>query len=341
MKKKISIIIILSMLCTALFSGCGTEEALDLRGTWSDLSDGTQMAVIDDDTITIYWGNEDASSLYWSGTYVAPAEATSKYSWVSQNYHDVTDFEMLASGDDTKTITYEPGYLTYEMSALGVTKIVKLSKAEIIGLQTRKPIGVQYDCLDIKLLDSGYSVYVGDDFGTIHYGVKLENPNMDLVLLDPVVTITAKAADGSILTTDTMTLNYISAGEVVEYANDLYWDGAEAPTSVEFNAKTSDIQGFSLDLNSYIKSSDIAFSNVSDRKSDYGSTITGEVTNNSGTDSSCLMIIATYYNGGKIVGGAYSFTDSVAAGETVAFEIYGDDNVGQYDEIKLCGHGWL
>lgn len=52
MKKKISIIIILSMLCTALFSGCGTEEALDLRGTWSDLSDGTQMAVIDDDTIT-------------------------------------------------------------------------------------------------------------------------------------------------------------------------------------------------------------------------------------------------------------------------------------------------
>ena len=241
MKKKISIIIILSMLCTALFSGCGTEEALDLRGTWSDLSDGTQMAVIDDDTITIYWGNEDASSLYWSGTYVAPAEATSKYSWVSQNYHDVTDFEMLASGDNTKTITYESGYLTYEMSALGVTKIVKLSKAEIIGLQTRKSIGVQYDCLDIKLLDSGYSVYVGDDFGTIHYGVKLENPNKDLVLLDPVVTITAKAADGSILTTDTMTLNYISAGEVVEYANELYWDGVEAPASVEFNAKTSDI----------------------------------------------------------------------------------------------------
>ncbi len=340
MKKRICILISLMLICIAAFCGCGQEEqALDLRGTWSDLQDGSQMAVIDDDTITIYWGNEDASSLYWSGTYKAPTEATDKYSWESENYHDITDYELLASGDDIKTITYEGGYLTYEMSALGVTKIVKLSRSEIVGLNTRKSTGVQYDCVDLKLLDSGYSFHVGDDYGTVHYSVTIENPNKDVSVLSPSVKVTAKAANGSVLSTDETHLNYIAASDTVQYSNEIYWDGAEAPATVEFEVVTG--KDFSPNIADHIKSSDIVFTNVSDRKSDYGSTITGEITNNSAIDSPCIMIIAAYYKDGKIVGGAYGFTEEIAAGKTTAFEIYGDDYVGQYDEVKLFGNDWL
>ncbi len=341
MKKKISIILIITMLFTCILCGCGEEkaEALDLRGTWSDLKDGTQMAVIDDDTITIYWGNEDASSLYWSGTYQAPTEASDKYSWESQNYHDVTDYELLASGDDTKTITYESGYLTYEMSALGVTSIVKLSRSEIVGLQTRKSVTSEYDCQDLKLVDSGYSFHVGDDFGTVQYSVTIENPNKDVSVLSPSVKTTVKSANGSILSTDESTLTYIAANDTIQYSNEIYWDGAETPATVELEVVTG--KEFSPNTAEHIKSTDIVFSNVSERKGDFSNTITGEITNNSAIDSSCIMIIAAYYKDGKIVGGAYGFTDELAAGQTTAFEIYGDDYVGQYDEVKLFGNDWL
>lgn len=35
---------------------------------------------------------------------------------------------MLASSDDTKTITYQDGVLSYEVSVLGTTTKVKLEK---------------------------------------------------------------------------------------------------------------------------------------------------------------------------------------------------------------------
>lgn len=120
--------------------GCGgsdepaaeQKEPLDLTGTWTeeDAADTYHEAVIKDGTIEINWISDggETKSLYWSGTYKAPEEATDEYSWTSENDKEKTDGALLASGDDTKEFTYADGKLTYEASAMGTTKTVKLIK---------------------------------------------------------------------------------------------------------------------------------------------------------------------------------------------------------------------
>ncbi len=107
---------------------------LDLVGEWkqtnSASADAWQSATIAGETITVNWVSEGGAttSLYWAGTYVPPAEPRDSYTWDSQNDHSQTDTALLASGDDTKTFTYEGGVLSYEVTALGTTTTVQLER---------------------------------------------------------------------------------------------------------------------------------------------------------------------------------------------------------------------
>lgn len=110
------------------------KQPLDLTGTWKQSNPNSEdtwhEAVIDGDSITINWVSDggDTKSLYWAGTYVAPAEATDSYSWSSANDTEQTGKALLASGDETKEFSYENGVLSYEASAMGTTTTVKLEK---------------------------------------------------------------------------------------------------------------------------------------------------------------------------------------------------------------------
>lgn len=107
----------------------------DLTGEWtqtnSNSEDAWQMAVITDTDITVYWvmDNGDTKSLYWAGTFVPPTDTTEPYIWDSQNDTEQTGMAILASGDDTKAFTYSDGVISYEVSALGTTTTVRLSKS--------------------------------------------------------------------------------------------------------------------------------------------------------------------------------------------------------------------
>lgn len=106
----------------------------DLTGTWkqsnSETEDAYQEAVISGDTIEIYWVSNggDTKALYWAGSYAAPVDATEPYSWDSKNDTEKTATALMASSDDTKTITYEKQELSYSVSALGMTTKVRLQK---------------------------------------------------------------------------------------------------------------------------------------------------------------------------------------------------------------------
>ena len=137
MKKILSIAMIFA-LCFAL-AACGggsdePAEPLDPTGTWVEVdpADTYHEAVIKDVTIEINWisDGDDTKSLYWAGTYEAPTEAADEYAWTSENDKDKTGSALLASGDDTKDFTYADGILSYEASAMGTTKTVKLEKQE-------------------------------------------------------------------------------------------------------------------------------------------------------------------------------------------------------------------
>ncbi|MFU7515602.1 hypothetical protein [Clostridium sp. HCS.1] len=145
--KKIVIISLCFALITTLFIGCSssktsndnntTEKQIpDLTGEWkqenSKSDDSYQSATIIGDTITIYWvsDNGETKSLYWAGSFIAPTTADEPYSWDSENDHSKTDSSLLASSDDTKTMTYENGVLSYEASAMGTTTKIKLKKQQ-------------------------------------------------------------------------------------------------------------------------------------------------------------------------------------------------------------------
>jgi len=139
MRKRTIITLCVTLLIT-LFAGCSstlktTEKQIpQLTGEWKQSNSKSEetfhAATISGDTIEIYWvsDNGDTKSLYWAGSFIAPTTADETYTWDSKNDHSKTDSAMLASSDDTKTMTYQNGVLSYEASAMGTTTKVKLEK---------------------------------------------------------------------------------------------------------------------------------------------------------------------------------------------------------------------
>lgn len=143
MKKIIATIlaVVLALSMCACGAGGGNAPAVDepaappdLTGEWKQINsnsdDAWQAAIITGDTITIDWVSDggDVKSLYWAGTFTAPATADEPYSWDSANDKEQTGKALLASGDDTKTFTYADGQLSYEASALGTTMTIRMEK---------------------------------------------------------------------------------------------------------------------------------------------------------------------------------------------------------------------
>lgn len=119
-------------LAVSMLTACGgkAEATSDLSGTWTSEKSGDsyQEAVITDNYIEINWMSKDTKSLYWAGSYIAPESAVTEYSWTSENDTKKTGSALLASGDDTKEFTYKDGIISYEASAMGTTKTMKLTK---------------------------------------------------------------------------------------------------------------------------------------------------------------------------------------------------------------------
>ena len=106
----------------------------DLTGTWKEKNpnkDSYQIARVTADAIEIYWHTPDSDTLYWAGSYVAPTDAKTPYTWDSVNDTEKTGSAILASSDGTKTFTYSDDTISYSVTALGVTKKVTLERADI------------------------------------------------------------------------------------------------------------------------------------------------------------------------------------------------------------------
>lgn len=95
----------------------------------NDPENSWQAATITGNTIEVYWVSDagDTKSLYWAGTVAVPADGDS-FTFDSVNDTTKTDSAMLASGDAAKTFTCENDELSYEVTALGTTMTVRLSR---------------------------------------------------------------------------------------------------------------------------------------------------------------------------------------------------------------------
>ncbi|WP_198416902.1 MULTISPECIES: hypothetical protein [Cryobacterium] len=109
------------------------EMPADLTGEWMSTNSGSedsyQSATIDSGSIKINWVSDggNTKALYWAGSYEAPTES-GVYSWDSQNDTEKTSGAMLASSDPIKTFSYNDKVISYDVSAMGVTKTVTLER---------------------------------------------------------------------------------------------------------------------------------------------------------------------------------------------------------------------
>lgn len=134
MKKRHTFICsIIAAVTMAAFSvtAYGSDRSAEYDGCWkqSDSNGQTwQGGFIDGNLIEIYWisdgGNEAA--LYWSGSFEAPEDDTDSFTWISVNNTERTSHSLLASQAEQKEFTFADGEISYEATALGVTKTVKL-----------------------------------------------------------------------------------------------------------------------------------------------------------------------------------------------------------------------
>lgn len=109
-------------------------QVIDLTGTWtqsnSNSEDSYQQATITEDTISIDWVSDggDTTSIYWVGTFEEPADAEETFAWTSIRDAEATDMAILAATSDDKEFTYQGDTIKYEVSALGTTTKVELTK---------------------------------------------------------------------------------------------------------------------------------------------------------------------------------------------------------------------
>ena len=107
-------------------------QPADLTGTWKQTNSNDPSsymeATISGDTIEVNWIGTDTKSLYWKGTYQAPA-AAGDWKWTSQGDTETMAQSLLASQDATKDFTYsEADGVSWETTALGTTITVKTAK---------------------------------------------------------------------------------------------------------------------------------------------------------------------------------------------------------------------
>lgn len=115
-----------------LLTACGGSTS-DLQGTWKQkgaTEDAWHEAVIIDDYMEIYWvsAGGDTRMLYWAGSYSEPQKTDGGLSWTSEVDKDNSGTSWLTSVDDTKVFNYNNGEISYNASALGATRTMRLNR---------------------------------------------------------------------------------------------------------------------------------------------------------------------------------------------------------------------
>lgn len=102
----------------------GAPTKQDLTGDWTaDNGNNTKIvATVKDNTIKILLKSTDVEMTYWNGTFVNNATAGDQIASIK-----VDEMEMVMSQADSKTFVIGNKVLTFDMSALGVTKHVTMT----------------------------------------------------------------------------------------------------------------------------------------------------------------------------------------------------------------------
>lgn len=324
------------------------QEPLDLTGNWAQKgkegSDSYMAGYIKDGVIEIFWVSDGGKSgnLYWSGSYIAPTEPGDTYSWDSVNDKIKTDYAILASGDDSKTFSYENGEINYSVSMMGQTTVVSLVPSELdysIFAPAGGSSGAAQDGQQVILENGVYSWIISDEYCRIFYAVKIHNPNEEYAVEFPKIQITARSEDNTILTTEEQTLASIAANDTIMYANEISYEG-KAPASVDITVGNDDNNYMHQEGSGVLRQDELTISNVSENIGEYDISYTGELTNNSTLDQDSVCIVVVFKKGDNAIGGICTYVDNVRSGETKPFEVSSYGDLPEHDSYEVYALQW-
>lgn len=141
-------IVLLAILAVFLLSSCGADPTVNnagtpgspesltqpvaveqetLEGNWVSVDPEVQMAAtVVGDTITVNWASDDVTALYWKGS--APTEVRDDLVFTSAGDLETMSTAMMASTEEEKTFTYSKDELSFGLSIVGITQIIRLKK---------------------------------------------------------------------------------------------------------------------------------------------------------------------------------------------------------------------
>ena len=153
--------------------------------------------------------------------------------------------------------------------------------------------------------------------------------------------MTVKNGDGSILATEEQTGSIVMPQDTITLCGMFSMpvsdvsDDAQITFDVDWSEMTTGNVFYSE-----IRTTDLVFSNVSERNGSNENFITGEVTNNSSIDVESVNLSIVLRKEGKIVYMENTFLDGLKAGKTKAFEFQRYHSWLEHDTIECSGMPW-
>lgn len=298
-----------------------TPKLLDLAGGWKQSNaksdENYQIAMIDNETIEVYWKLEgDSTFLYWAGSYVPPQDDSDEYSWESKNDKSRTDGAMLASGVDTKTFNYKNGTISYSVSAMGQTTTVNLLRSDEVNIEVKKAVSVE-DLLPLELVESGFSVIDRSEDFIVHVAFSVKNPNKERGVEFPKIRLTVLDANGNLIGTEDVLGSHILPDGVWHHAT----QGPKTtvkPAKVDFEIIKPDDSDWTVSSEQMKDGIPLTVENPVKQ----GDKILGFISNPSKFEISSSHVIVFFRDeNGKLLAGKVEYTDKISAGSKIPFEI--------------------
>lgn len=201
--------------------------------------------------------------------------------------------------------------------------ILIFSLCVLLGLSASAPAQTSRDGAETVVTETGY--YVVPSYGgkyKVIIAVVAANPYEDKFASRPSVRVTARAADGAVITTREVSSAGIPPKGRIAFCETLYAD--EMPAKVELRPL-----GASYEATVYRPSEFLPFELIGVRAREDGRgrlRITGEIKNPYQGETGVWITFLYRDAGGKLLGGHSKWESTIPAGEPMPFEFYVDSN---------------
>ncbi len=231
-------------------------------------------------------------------------------------------YNVLMGGTNTEDAPEETGSVSVESTTPETT--TEEAAVEHVAGELLDNVEIIETDYEMEITDAGYSI----SNGYLYYSVFIHNNSDKTAYQYPVVRITARNAEGSIIGTYDQYLGEFYPESDYVWAG-LAFDIAEEPSKVEFELSVDDyniVTATSLSHNELIP---LEIKGINEKEDGFGGkSYMGEVVNPNTYDIGSAAIIIVYRNeNGSLLGGDVSFVDNVKAGKTAPFEINPITNV--------------